>query len=65
MDLPTTQVIIFENLGIKKITKKPKAKQDASGKYLPNHTFQELQIHCENCEHTDHADLNAAKVIQF
>ncbi len=36
VDNPTTQAIIFEDLGTKRMTKKPKAKQDAKGKYLPN-----------------------------
>ena len=36
VDRTDTQVIIFENLGIKRMTKKPKAKQDEQGKWLRN-----------------------------
>lgn len=36
VDNPNTKGIIFENLGIKRMTKRSKKKQDANGKYLPN-----------------------------
>ncbi len=121
VDRAQTQVIVFENLGTKKMTKKPKSKQDANGKWLPNrrrakaglnrsildknwyrlelytkykaascgktvfkvapnYTSQECahchHIHpdnrkgqskflCVKCGHTDNADVNAAKVIQW
>jgi putative transposase len=36
VDQEKTKVIIFENLGIKRMTRKPKAKQDENGKWLRN-----------------------------
>ncbi|MEM9738120.1 MAG: transposase [Bacteroidota bacterium] len=36
VDHAETKSIIFEDLGIKRMTKKPKIKQDEKGKYLPN-----------------------------
>ena len=38
VDREETQVIVFENLGTKRMTKKPKAKQDENGKWLKNGT---------------------------
>ena len=36
VDREETQVIVLENLGTKRMTKKPKAKQDENGKWLKN-----------------------------
>ena len=36
VDQPTTRVIVLEDLGIKRMTRRPKPKQDAYGNYLPN-----------------------------
>lgn len=36
VDKESTKVIVFEALGTKRMTKKPKAKQDANGKWLKN-----------------------------
>ncbi len=36
MDHKDTKLIVFEDLGTQRMTRKPKAKQDANGKYLPN-----------------------------
>ena len=36
VDQEKTEVIVFENLGTKRMTKKPKAKQDENGKWLRN-----------------------------
>ena len=33
---PSAKVFVFENLGTKRMTRRPKAKKDANGKYLPN-----------------------------